>query len=616
MKKIATKVFLASLASGLLVGLISLTGMLFSFNRVNNNSIDTIKAIMFQDYDNTIKAEVDTIYSLADWYYQQSQKGLLTEEEAKKQAADLIREIRYTNNGYFWIDNSKGDNIVLLGGKTEGTNRYEVKDTNGKFLVQDFIKNGLAGGGYTDYMFPRAGETEPLPKRGYTRHFAPFDWVIGTGNYVDDMNAVILTKKTMIQTMIMQAMMLMLAVIAAGIILTVLASLALGRAIAKPISNVSRVLRELAEGDADLTNRLPVLSRDEVGQLSENYNVFIEKLSAIVKSINASMKKTIELRATMSNGSQETLSALNEIAANAASMNNQLKNLDRSVEEANGAVVSIEQSIDSVDNGIDSQVSAVEQATASVNEMVASLKNVSDVTDKKGRATQALVDISDVGKQNMDATRSIIAKISENIGSINEMVSMINSIASQTNLLAMNAAIEAAHAGESGKGFAVVASEIRKLAETSSKNAKDIEENLKQILVFISEADTSSEKSMNVIGQVNTEVKETARSLDEILSNTRELFIGGEQILEAMTSLTQVSQQVKENSGKMKGGSRIMNSTITAVSNISGEVVTGMNEIAIGTHEITENMSSINRQMQILSEVTDSLEAEVGRFKV
>ena len=130
MKKIATKVFFASLASGLLVGLISLTGMLFSFNRVNNNSIDTIKAIMFQDYDNTIKSEVDTIYSLADWYYQQSQKGLLTEEEAKKQAADLIREIRYTNNGYFWIDNSKGDNIVLLGGKTEGTNRYEVKDTN------------------------------------------------------------------------------------------------------------------------------------------------------------------------------------------------------------------------------------------------------------------------------------------------------------------------------------------------------------------------------------------------------------------------------------------------------------------------------------------------------
>jgi len=600
----------------MLVGLVSLSGMFFSFAKVNSYSIDTIQSTMFQDYDNTIKSEIDTVYSLVDWYYQQSRKGRFTEEEAKKQAADLIRELRYGNNAYFWVDTSKGDNIVLLGGKSEGTNRFELKDANGKLLVQEIIKAGLDGGGFTDYVFPRAGETEPLPKRGYSRYFAPFDWVIGTGNYVDDMNAVIITKKVIIQKMILQAMLLMLAVIAAGIILTVLASLLLGRAIAKPITNVSRVLRELAEGDADLTNRLPILSKDEVGQLSENYNVFLEKLSSIVTAINASMKKTIELKETMSNGSQETLSALNEISANAASMNNQLKNLDRSVEEANGAVRSIEQSIDSVDNGIESQVSAVEQATASVNEMVASLKNVSDVTDKKGRATQALVDISGVGKQNMDATRSIIAKISENIGSINEMVSMINSIASQTNLLAMNAAIEAAHAGESGKGFAVVASEIRKLAETSSKNAKEIGLNLRQILVFIGEADTASEKSMKVIEQVNAEVKETARSLDEILSNTRELFIGGEQILDAMTSLTQVSLQVKENSGQMKGGSRIMNSTITAVSNISGEVVTGMNEIAIGTHEITENMSSINRQMQILSEVTDSLEAEVGRFKV
>lgn len=616
MKKIATKVFLASLASGVLVGIVSLSGMLFSFTTVNSYSLSTIQSTMLQDYDNTIKSEVDTVYTLVDWYYKQAQQGLFTEAEAKKQAADLVRELRYGENGYFWIDTSKGDNIVFLGKATEGTNRYDLKDANGKFLIHEIIKAALDGGGYADYYFPKAGETEPLPKRSYSRYYAAFDWVIGTGNYVNDINGLVQAKKDIIQKMIIQSIILMVIIISVGLALTLIASLLLGKSIAKPITHVSLVLKELAEGDGDLTNRLPVNSKDEIGQLSENYNIFLEKLSSIVKAINESMKKTMELKETMSNGSQETLSALNEISANAASMNTRLKYLDRNIEEANGAVHSIEQSIDSVDNGIESQVSAVEQATASVNEMVASLKNVSDVTDRKGKATQALVDISGVGKQNMDATRLIIAKISENIGSINEMVSMINSIASQTNLLAMNAAIEAAHAGESGKGFAVVASEIRKLAETSSKNAKDIGINLKQILVFIAEADTSSEKSMKVIEQVNSEVKETARSLDEILSNTRELFIGGEQILEAMTSLTQVSLQVKENSGQMKGGSRIMNSTITAVSNISSEVVIGMNEIAIGTHEITENMSSINRQMQILSEVTNTLETEVGRFKV
>ncbi len=161
-----------------------------------------------------------------------------------------------------------------------------------------------------------------------------------------------------------------------------------------------------------------------------------------------------------------------------------------------------------------------------------------------------------------------------------------------------------------------MAGEIRKLAETSSKNAKDIGLNIKNILVLISEADSSSQRSMQVIEQVNIEVEETAQSLQEILSNTKELFIGGEQILEAMTSLTQVSLQVKENSGEMRKESDIMSLSVSTVADISGEVVAGMNEIAVGTHEITENMASINRQMQVLSEITDSLKGEVGRFKV
>jgi methyl-accepting chemotaxis protein len=134
--------------------------------------------------------------------------------------------------------------------------------------------------------------------------------------------------------------------------------------------------------------------------------------------------------------------------------------------------------------------------------------------------------------------------------------------------------------------------------------------------VLISEADSSSQRSMQVIEQVNIEVEETAQSLQEILSNTKELFIGGEQILEAMTSLTQVSLQVKENSGEIRKESDIMSSSVSTVADISGEVVAGMNEIAVGTHEITENMASINRQMQVLSEITDSLKGEVGRFKV
>lgn len=616
MKKLSTKIFLATLASGLLVAFISLGGILFSLAKVNTYSLNTIQTILLENYDNYIKSEIETVYSLLEWYNEQVQKGSMTIEEAKLAAVNQIRDLRYGTEGYFWADTSKGDNIVLLGGASEGTNRLNLQDATGKYIIKEILNAGLNGGGFTDYLFPRAGETIALPKRSYSLYFKPFDWVIGTGNYVDDIDTIVAEKKSSIQQMILQVVILMIIVLAGGILVTVFASLFLGRAIAKPIVKVSDILNELSQGDADLTNRLPVITKDEVGQLSKNFNTFLEKLAGIVRAINESMTKTIEIKERMNNGSQETLSALHEISANSASMNTQLQNLDKNIADADKAVHSIKQSIGSVDNGIETQVSAVEESTASVNQMVASLKNVSDVTEKKGRATQELVEISSAGKKNMDDTRSIIAKISDSIGSINEMISMINAVASQTNLLAMNAAIEAAHAGESGRGFAVVAGEIRKLAETSSKNAKDIGLNIKNILVLISEADSSSQRSMQVIEQVNIEVEETAQSLQEILSNTKELFIGGEQILEAMTSLTQVSLQVKENSGEMRKESDIMSSSVSTVADISGEVVAGMNEIAVGTHEITENMASINRQMQVLSEITDSLKGEVGRFKV
>jgi methyl-accepting chemotaxis protein len=615
MKKIATKIFFATLAAGVGVGIVCLATNFIILRTVSTNNIVSMDHTLREDYDKLIKSEVETVMTILDRYGKLYESGACSKEEAEHQAADVVRGLRYNSN-YFWIDTSKGDNVVYLGTKTEGTNRYDQKDINGTLFIQEIIKTALSGGGYFNYYFPRGGETEAKPKRSYSAYFQPFDWVVGTGNYIDDIDMIIAEKKAAQAVIIQRSTIAIAGILLCVMLLSVVISIILGRAIAKPVRSVASVLKSLSEGEGDLTGRLPVLTDDEVGELSVSYNTFLDRLSRIVRSINETMIQAVNLKEIMTGATQETFSALHEISSNAASMNEQMKVLDETAEKASKAVVQINGNILSLDNGIENQSSAVEEATASVKQIVTSLESVAEITSKKSGESRKLAEASQSGKHDVENTRSVIKNVSENIGTINEMVSVINSIAAQTNLLAMNASIESAHAGEAGKGFGVVASEIRKLAETSSQNAKNISDRLKEILKKIDEADTSSEKSLKVIESVNIEVQETAKSFEEILARSQELSQGGEQILAAMTALTSVSEQVRDNSAQMKSESDVMNTIVDQVTNISREAATGMGEIATGSHEITESMGSIHNHMSMLADLTDKLSAEVSKFKI
>jgi Methyl-accepting chemotaxis protein len=615
MKRISTKIFLATLSAGVGVGMVCLAANFLILRKVSRDNIASIDKTLREDYDNLIKSEVESAVSVLQQYQKMVESGKISREEAQLESAAVIRGMRYNDN-YFWIDTSKGDNVVFLGSKTEGTNRYDSKDVNGTPFIQNIIKVGMSGGGYADYYFPRAGETEAKPKRSYSAYFEPFDWIVGTGNYTDDIDSVVAAKKTELTIIINKSLLTIAVILACVVLLSVCFSIVLGRTIARPVKSVASVLKSLSEGEGDLTGRLPVLTDDEVGELSRSYNTFLERLTKIVSSINTTMEQAVNLKEIMTNATQETFSALHEISSNAASMNEQMKVLDDTAENAAKAVTKINSNILSLDDGVENQSSAVEEATAAVKQIVTSLRSVAEITSKKSAESRQLAESSQHGKHDVENTRSVIKSISENIGTINDMVAVINTIATQTNLLAMNASIESAHAGEAGKGFGVVASEIRKLAETSASNAKNISDRLKEILKKIDEADSSSEQSLRVIEGVNIEVQETARSFEEILSRSQELSQGGEQILLAMTSLTEVSEKVRDNSMQMKNESDVMNTIVDQVTNISKETSVGMGEIATGSHEITESMGSIHNNMTMLADLTDKLSEEVSKFKI
>ena len=157
-------------------------------NNLKSQSLDMIKTSISTEYDTNIKQQVESVVSLCESYNKRIEAGELTKDEGMKQCAAEIRALRYSDTGYFWVDNYEGTNVVLLGGDKEGTNRLDIADAKGFKMVADFIKGAktnVKSGYFSNYYFPKEGETKPSPKRAYTKAYEPFQWVVGTGNYTD-----------------------------------------------------------------------------------------------------------------------------------------------------------------------------------------------------------------------------------------------------------------------------------------------------------------------------------------------------------------------------------------------------------------------------------------------
>ncbi|MHB8066122.1 MAG: cache domain-containing protein, partial [Ruminiclostridium sp.] len=190
MRKISLKIILLSILSCLIVALTIGGISIYSILNLTNQSITSLENTSKQNFDIIAKQEVEIAVSILKDLYDQSQKGEISLVEAKTKGANIIRNLRYNKDGYFWIDTTEGINVVQpTDQKSEGISRIDKKDNKDKLFVREFIKNGsLDGGGYTDYWFVKPDGKEPLPKRSYTLAFEPFGWVVGTGNYVDDIN--------------------------------------------------------------------------------------------------------------------------------------------------------------------------------------------------------------------------------------------------------------------------------------------------------------------------------------------------------------------------------------------------------------------------------------------
>ncbi|MGL1892480.1 MAG: methyl-accepting chemotaxis protein [Spirochaetaceae bacterium] len=399
------------------------------------------------------------------------------------------------------------------------------------------------------------------------------------------------------------------------LVLLIVAGLWLNKTISNPLRSLTDVTEKLATGEGDLTQKIALVRTDEIGHLSRGFDTFVDKLKNIIIQVKKSSENIDFTMVSMGANTEETASAVVEINRNVETIKTQMGTLDDNIQKSTSAVNGITDGINKLNTFVDEEAHAVDDSSASVNQMVASLKNVAQITKSKMVATEKLVGMARNGSEKMELTKSAVMEINSSIGSISELVVLINNIASQTNLLAMNAAIEAAHAGDAGKGFSVVADEIRKLAETSSENSQKIDHVLKGIVAKILMATDTSQETSIAFNEINDEVLEVSKALNEISASTSELSEGGQHIIEAMSLLNNISVRVKESSESMAADSGTVLETVEVVRRISSEIFSGMSEIASGTTEVQKSMQDISHISHELDKSSSVLKEEVSKFR-
>ncbi|WP_041611031.1 methyl-accepting chemotaxis protein [Treponema primitia] len=403
----------------------------------------------------------------------------------------------------------------------------------------------------------------------------------------------------------------LVAMIAAGVIIFFVAG-----SIAKPIVNVSRTLKDISEGEGDLTKQIAVKSADEIGDLARYFNMTLEKIRDLVITIKKQAVALFNIGNDLSSNMTETAAAINEITANVQSIKGRILNQSASVTETNATMEQITVNINKLDELIEQQSVNVAQSSSSIEQMLANIQSVTQTLKKNADNVTDLATASEVGRSSLQEVAGDILEITRESEGLLEINSVMENIASQTNLLSMNAAIEAAHAGEAGKGFAVVADEIRKLAESSGEQSKTISVILRKIKDAIDKITKSTDEVLTKFEAIDLGVKTVSDQEGNIRSAMEEQNTGSQQILEAIGQLNNITQMVKSGSMEMLEGSKEVIQESKNLEMVTQEITDGMNEMATGAEEINVAVSEVNNISGENKENIDILVKEVSRFKV
>lgn len=397
---------------------------------------------------------------------------------------------------------------------------------------------------------------------------------------------------------------------------TVILSFFFVRTIINPLRRVTVMLKDISEGSGDLTKRLEVRSNDEIGTMATYFNLTLDKVKDLVAEIDKQSQALSEIGIELSSNMNETAASVNQISSNIVSIKNQTMNQSASVIETNSTMEQITNNIEKLNTFVSDQANHVAQSSSAIEEMIANISSVSNTLSQNAKNIQELEISSEKGKSDLGEVSDEIHQIAIDSEGLIEISNIIQNIASQTNLLSMNAAIEAAHAGNAGRGFAVVADEIRKLAESAASQAKTISNVLQTMKSSIGRITDSSAVVQKQFDEIDTKIKTLAELEDGIRRAMEEQGAGSNQILSTIGQLNEMTVQVKSGSNEMFIGSEEVVNESKTLGRITEEVSGSMTEMAAGIEHITSAIHAVNKIAQNNKECIAALKDKVNKFKI